>query len=68
MLPAGKMKKNESCPNMIQAMPLLYILQSPGANGSEEEPLQEYSFKAQLFKLFSWVTGMDQFEHLHIRQ
>lgn len=68
MLPAGKMKKNESCPNVIQVMQLLYMLQNPGANRGQEEPLQERSFKAQLFRLFSWITGMDQFEHLHIRQ
>ncbi|XP_039208195.1 phospholipid phosphatase-related protein type 5 isoform X4 [Crotalus tigris] len=44
------------------------VVKNPGTNRGQEEPLQEHSFKAQLFRLFSWITGMDQFEHLHIRQ
>nr|XP_006005351.1 PREDICTED: lipid phosphate phosphatase-related protein type 5 [Latimeria chalumnae] len=32
---------------------------------TQEETLQQNSFKARIIRFFSWITGNDRFEHLH---
>nr|XP_042696553.1 phospholipid phosphatase-related protein type 5 isoform X3 [Chrysemys picta bellii] len=48
--------------------PLEKVLQNPDIDNNQEDPLQQNSFKAHLVRFFSWITRMNRFEHLHIRQ
>ncbi|KAJ7408780.1 phospholipid phosphatase related 5 [Willisornis vidua] len=48
--------------------PLEKVFQSPGISNNQEDPLQRQSLKARIIRFFSWISGMDRFEHLQIRQ
>ncbi|XP_028942749.1 phospholipid phosphatase-related protein type 5-like, partial [Antrostomus carolinensis] len=47
--------------------PLEKVLQNPGISNNQEDPLQRNSLKARIIRFFSWISGMDRFENLHIR-
>jgi len=44
------------------------VLQNQGVSNNQEDPLQRNSLKAHIIRFFSWISGMDRFEHLHRRQ
>ncbi|XP_025048994.1 phospholipid phosphatase-related protein type 5 [Alligator sinensis] len=48
--------------------PLEKVLQNQGIDNNQEDPLQQNSFKEHLIRFFSWITGMNCFERLRIRQ
>ncbi|XP_044882248.1 phospholipid phosphatase-related protein type 5 isoform X4 [Mauremys mutica] len=48
--------------------PLEKVLRNPDIDNNQEDPLEQNSFKAHLVRFFSWITRMNRFEHLHIRQ
>nr|XP_038039042.1 phospholipid phosphatase-related protein type 5 isoform X4 [Anas platyrhynchos] len=48
--------------------PLEKVLKNQGISNNQEDPLQPNSFKARIIRFLSWISGMDHFDHLHIRQ
>ncbi|XP_035188848.1 phospholipid phosphatase-related protein type 5 isoform X4 [Oxyura jamaicensis] len=47
--------------------PLEKVLKNQGISNNQEDPLQQNSFKARIIRFLSWISGMDHFDHRHIR-